>query len=221
MTRALIARAREARDVLPDALRARGAEVDVLELYETVAEPLAPQALQARREADYVTFTSASTVRFFLEAAGGDAGALASTRVVSIGPVTSATLREHGPGAARGGGSVRHRGYDRRPSRRRWRLQQAMADRAPSPVITFLSDYGLLDEFVGVCHGVMARRCPSARVIDLTHSIPRHDVRSGAIVLRSALPFLPAGVHLAVVDPGVSAVGQARATRRRAAHGRA
>ncbi len=83
-----------------------------------------------------------------------------------------------------------------------------MADRAHSPVITFLSDYGLLDEFVGVCHGVLARRCPSARVIDLTHSIPRHDVRSGAIVLRSALPFLPAGVHLAVVDPGVSAVGR-------------
>jgi S-adenosyl-L-methionine hydrolase (adenosine-forming) len=83
-----------------------------------------------------------------------------------------------------------------------------MADRALSPVITFLSDYGQLDEFVGVCHGVMARRCPAARVIDLTHSIPRHDVRAGAIVLRSALPYLPAGVHLAVVDPGVSAVGR-------------
>jgi S-adenosylmethionine hydrolase len=83
-----------------------------------------------------------------------------------------------------------------------------MADRALPPVITFLSDYGLLDEFVGVCHGVMARRCPNARIIDLTHSIPRHDVRSGAIVLRSALPFLPAGVHLSVVDPGVSAVGR-------------
>jgi S-adenosylmethionine hydrolase len=81
-------------------------------------------------------------------------------------------------------------------------------DRDTPPVVTFLSDYGLLDEFVGVCHGVMARRCPSARVINLTHSIPRHDVRSGAIVLRSALPFLPAGVHLAVVDPGVSAVGR-------------
>jgi S-adenosyl-L-methionine hydrolase (adenosine-forming) len=76
------------------------------------------------------------------------------------------------------------------------------------PVVTFLSDYGLLDEFVGVCHGVIARRCPEARVIDLTHSIPRHDVRSGAIVLRSAVPFLPVGVHLAVVDPGVSAVGR-------------
>jgi hypothetical protein len=82
-----------------------------------------------------------------------------------------------------------------------------MADRALSPVITFLSDYGHLDEFVGVCHGVMARRCPGARVIDLTHSIPRQDVRSGAIVLRCALPFLPAGIHLAVVDPGVGAVG--------------
>jgi S-adenosylmethionine hydrolase len=83
-----------------------------------------------------------------------------------------------------------------------------MVDRATTPVITFLSDYGLIDEFVGVCHGVMVRRCPRARVIDLTHSIPRHDVRAGAIVLRSALPFLPAGVHLAVVDPGVSAVGR-------------
>ncbi len=83
-----------------------------------------------------------------------------------------------------------------------------MADKALTPVITFLSDYGQLDEFVGVCHGVMARRCPSARVIDLTHSIPRHDVRAGAIVLRSALPYLPVGVHLAVVDPGVSATGR-------------
>lgn len=83
-----------------------------------------------------------------------------------------------------------------------------MADTALPPVITFLSDYGLLDEFVGVCHGVIMRRQPNARVIDLTHAIPRHDVRSGAIVLRSALPFLPAGVHLAIVDPGVSAVGR-------------
>jgi uroporphyrinogen III methyltransferase/synthase len=93
---ALIARAREARDVLPDALRARGAEVDVLELYETVAEPLSPPALAAARAADYITFTSSSTVRFFLEAAGGSADLSPATRIVSIGPVTSATLREHG-----------------------------------------------------------------------------------------------------------------------------
>ena len=92
---ALVARAREARDVLPDALRARGAEVDVLELYETVAESLSPPALAAARAADYITFTSSSTVRFFLEAAGGRADLSPTTRIVSIGPVTSGTLREH------------------------------------------------------------------------------------------------------------------------------
>jgi S-adenosylmethionine hydrolase len=80
-------------------------------------------------------------------------------------------------------------------------------DQRPPPVITFLSDYGLLDEFVGVCHAVIARRCPPARVIDLTHAIPRHDVRAGATVLAAAVPFLPAGVLLAVVDPGVGAEG--------------
>src|SRR6478672_6554231 len=87
-----------------------------------------------------------------------------------------------------------------------------MARQQSAPaVITFLSDYGLLDEFVGVCHGVIARRAPTARVIDLTHAIPRHDVRAGATVLAAAVPFLPAGVHLAVVDPGVGASGtQAR-----------
>jgi S-adenosylmethionine hydrolase len=73
------------------------------------------------------------------------------------------------------------------------------------PVITFLSDYGLTDEFVGVCHGVMARICPDARVVDLSHGIPRHDVRAGALVLAGALPYLPVGVHLAVVDPDVGA----------------
>jgi uroporphyrinogen III methyltransferase / synthase len=102
--RALVARAREARDVLPDALRERGAEVEVLALYETVAEPLSEQTLAAARTADYITFTSSSTVRFFLQAvAAGQTGTGSavsvlspSTRIVSIGPVTSATLRECG-----------------------------------------------------------------------------------------------------------------------------
>ena len=94
--RALVARAREARDVLPGALRARGAEVDVLALYETVAEPLSPRTLAQARAADYITFTSSSTVRFFLEAAAGSAELSPDTRIVSIGPVTSETLREHG-----------------------------------------------------------------------------------------------------------------------------
>jgi len=76
-----------------------------------------------------------------------------------------------------------------------------------SPVITFLSDYGLGNEFVGVCHAVIARRCAEARVIDLTHSIPRHDVHTGAIVLRATLPYLPDAIILAVVDPGVGTSG--------------
>src|SRR6476620_1549872 len=51
----------------------------------------------------------------------------------------------------------------------------------------------------------MARIAPEARVIDITHGIPRHNVRAGALVLRNALPYMPAGVHLAVVDPEVGA----------------
>ena len=80
-------------------------------------------------------------------------------------------------------------------------------------VVTFLSDYGLDDDFVGVCHGVIARIAPQARVIDITHGIARHDVRSGALVLRRALPFMPAGVHVAVVDPQVGAERRAVALR--------
>lgn len=124
---ALIARAREGRDVLPDALRARGApQVDVLALYETVAEPLSEQTLANARRADYITFTSASTVRFFFAAVsdgedgsgegagserdgggegndedtggarGAPLGISSSTRIVSIGPVTSEALRAQG-----------------------------------------------------------------------------------------------------------------------------
>jgi S-adenosylmethionine hydrolase len=82
-----------------------------------------------------------------------------------------------------------------------------------APVITFLSDYGLDDDFVGVCHGVIARIAPDARVIDVTHGIERHDVRTGALVLRRALPYFPAGVHLAVVDPEVGGERRAVAVR--------
>jgi S-adenosylmethionine hydrolase len=72
-------------------------------------------------------------------------------------------------------------------------------------VITFLSDYGLQDDFVGVCHAVIATIAPQVRVIDLLHGVRRHDVRGGALILRGALPYLPPGVHLAVVDPDVGA----------------
>jgi len=126
--RALIARASEGREVLPDALRARGTSVDVLALYETVADAPPAGVMQEASAADYVTFTSASTVRFFLDALaeagvageatgtrhGPDADASADadeargasgaaipglspgTRIVSIGPITSTALREHG-----------------------------------------------------------------------------------------------------------------------------
>jgi len=70
--------------------------------------------------------------------------------------------------------------------------------------IVFMTDYGLSDEFVGICKGVMARIAPQARVIDLTHAIPRQDVLAGAMVLARAAPFMPDdAVFLGVVDPGV------------------
>jgi S-adenosyl-L-methionine hydrolase (adenosine-forming) len=77
------------------------------------------------------------------------------------------------------------------------------------PVVTFLSDYGLRDEYVGVCHGVIAQICPRARVIDITHGIPPQDVRAGALALAAAVAFMPNAVHLAIVDPGVGATGVA------------
>ncbi len=92
----LVARAAEARDVLPDALRERGAEVDVVALYETVRESPAPEEIDAAMDADYVTFTSSSTVRNFLEVTGGRVPE--GARIVSIGPVTSETARESGIG---------------------------------------------------------------------------------------------------------------------------
>ncbi len=79
--------------------------------------------------------------------------------------------------------------------------------------ITFLSDYGLGDEFVGVVHGVIAGICPEALIVDLSHGVPRHDVQAGALMLARALPYMPAGVHLAVVDPEVGARRRAIALR--------
>jgi S-adenosyl-L-methionine hydrolase (adenosine-forming) len=73
------------------------------------------------------------------------------------------------------------------------------------PLITLLTDYGLQDDFVGICHGVIASICPEARVIDITHGVARHDVQGGALALRAALRYMPVGVHIAVVDPDVGA----------------
>jgi uroporphyrinogen III methyltransferase / synthase len=93
--RALIARAREGREVLPDALREQGAEVDVLALYETLAQAPPAHILREALAADYIAFTSASTVRFFARATG-NADLSSDTRIVSIGPITSNALHEQG-----------------------------------------------------------------------------------------------------------------------------
>jgi uroporphyrinogen III methyltransferase/synthase len=90
----LVARAAEARELLPDALRKQGANVDVVTLYETVAEEPDPDALERARDADFITFTSSSTVRNFIQATAN--GIAKRTRVVSIGPVTSEAAREAG-----------------------------------------------------------------------------------------------------------------------------
>jgi S-adenosylmethionine hydrolase len=70
-------------------------------------------------------------------------------------------------------------------------------------VVTFLSDFGLQDDFVGTCHGVIKRIAPHVEVIDITHGIPPQQVLQGALVLANTVAYMPEGVHLAVVDPGV------------------
>jgi S-adenosylmethionine hydrolase len=69
--------------------------------------------------------------------------------------------------------------------------------------ISFTTDYGIDDGFVGVCEGVVARIAAGPRVIHISHTVPPQDVRRGAAVLAQSVPYLPPAVHLAVVDPGV------------------
>jgi hypothetical protein len=75
--------------------------------------------------------------------------------------------------------------------------------------VSFLSDYGLDDEFVGVVKAVIHDLAPDATIIDLTHGIPPHDVRAGSLALARAIQYVPAGVVLAVVDPGVGTARRA------------
>ncbi|MGH8945232.1 MAG: SAM hydrolase/SAM-dependent halogenase family protein [Acidimicrobiia bacterium] len=79
--------------------------------------------------------------------------------------------------------------------------------------VSFLSDFGRRDEFVGVVHGVLAKLAPESRVIDVTHDTPRGNVRAGALSLTRAIQYLPEGVCLAVVDPGVGTDRRAIAVR--------
>lgn len=80
-------------------------------------------------------------------------------------------------------------------------------------LITFLTDFGLEDDFVGTCHGVMKRIAPEVEIIDLTHGIEPQSILQGALVLANTVPFLPEAVHLAVVDPGVGSERRALALR--------
>ena len=70
-------------------------------------------------------------------------------------------------------------------------------------VVCFLTDFGLQDDFVGTCHGVIKRIAPDVEIIDVTHGVPRQGVLQGALILSNTLPYMPVGVHLAIVDPGV------------------
>jgi S-adenosyl-L-methionine hydrolase (adenosine-forming) len=81
--------------------------------------------------------------------------------------------------------------------------------------VTFLSDFGLSDDFVGICHGVIKRIAPDAELLDITHGIPAQGVIQGAIVLANAIGYVPEGVHLAVVDPGVGTERRGLALRDR------
>src|SRR5687767_202798 len=70
------------------------------------------------------------------------------------------------------------------------------------PVIGFLTDFGL-DGAAATCRGVMLSICPDAQIVDISHTVPKFSIRDGAFILRAALPYLPVGVHVGVVDPGV------------------
>lgn len=83
--------------------------------------------------------------------------------------------------------------------------------------VSFLSDYGHADEFVGVVKSVLRRLAPDAVVVDICHQIAAYDVRAGALALRRAAPWLAPGVVLAVVDPGVGTRRRAVAAQPRAA----
>jgi S-adenosylmethionine hydrolase len=81
--------------------------------------------------------------------------------------------------------------------------------------VTFLSDFGLQDDFVGTCHGVIKRIAPEAEIIDITHGIPPQAILQGALVLSNTVGYMPVGVHLAVVDPGVGGARRPLALRDR------
>ena len=193
--RVLVATAEGARPALPDGLRERGADVEVLHTYRTVREPVDETAVAG---CDLVSFTSSSTVENVLGSLSP--GARSAVRAVSIGPVTTESLRRFGveplveadPHDVDGlvDAVLRAAAIESRPGR--------AARSSPSCPTS-----GRRDPFVGICHGVISRTCPDAVVIHVAHGIEPTSVGQGARVLAAAVPYLPVGVHMAVVDPGV------------------
>ena len=77
-------------------------------------------------------------------------------------------------------------------------------------LITLTTDFGTNDPFVGIMKGVILGRAPGTTIVDVAHGIPPQDVRAGALVLRHAMPYVPAGaIHVAVGDPGVGSARRA------------
>jgi len=74
--------------------------------------------------------------------------------------------------------------------------------RSDRPVIGFVTDFGL-DGAAATCRGVMLRICRDAQIVDISHTVRKYAIRDGAFILRASLPFMPVGVHVGVVDPGV------------------
>jgi S-adenosyl-L-methionine hydrolase (adenosine-forming) len=85
----------------------------------------------------------------------------------------------------------------------RCRCLAATIGAVPRPLISLLTDFGLRDPSAAILHGVIATIAPDARVIDISHEVRKFAIRDGALLLWCALPYLPVGFHVAVVDPGV------------------
>lgn len=89
-------------------------------------------------------------------------------------------------------------------------MPSSVATKARSGIVTLLTDFGTVDAFVGVMKGVILGINPAARLVDLTHEIPAHDVEAAAFVLHTTYRFFPPGtVHVVVVDPGVGSARRA------------
>ncbi|MFL5757542.1 MAG: SAM-dependent chlorinase/fluorinase, partial [Chloroflexota bacterium] len=73
----------------------------------------------------------------------------------------------------------------------------------PRPLVTLLTDFGLRDPSAAICRAVILGIAPDVDVIDISHEVRKFAIRDGALLLLSALPYVPIGFHVAVIDPGV------------------